>query len=330
MKKYYITFKNLSKIFELFSFKFFLKQILFKSNFNDFLEFIFKFNRRLLHNWLKMNDSLFKFNVGSYKPISLSASHDKTVWQFWDSGYMNAPPIVKACIQSVEKNSTGYNHVILDNSTIPNYLKLPNHILEKYEKGLINKTHYSEIIRFALLAEYGGIWLDATVFLSDQISNILHKDSDYFFVKKPENSIFGPLEMKHAYWILASPPNSEYFSKLKSFIHNYWLTSNKQIDYFISCIAMKILLDSDFLSPSIKFLINESACHLNYLDCHELQFSLTQKFSTDKLSKIMQKSSVHKLTFYFPSGTSREFPGEDFLNWVLGDSDDLSNQLLIR
>ena len=330
MKKTYISFKNLVKNFRKFPLKFFFRGILFDINFNDFFEFLIKFNRRLFYNFLKSSDLLFNSKVGSYKPISLSASHEKTVWQFWDSGYMNAPPIVKACIQSVEKNSTGYNHVVLDNSTIPNYLRLPNHILEKYEKGLINKTHYSEIIRFALLAEYGGIWLDATVFLSDQISNILHKDSDYLLVKLPENSIFGPLEMKHAYWILASPPNSEYFSKLKSFIHNYWLKSNKQIDYFISCIAMKILLDSDFLSPSTKFLINESACYLNYLDCHELQFSLTQKFSTDKLSKIMQKSSVHKLTFYFPSGTSREFPSDDFLNWLLGDLDDHDLELNIR
>jgi hypothetical protein len=181
-----------------------------------------------------------------------------------------------------------------------------------------------------LLAEYGGIWLDATVFLSDQISNILHKDSDYLLVELPENSIFGPLEIEYSSWFMASPPNSEYFSKLKSFIHNYWLKYNKQIDYFIAHIGMKILLNSELCSRSVKFLIHESACHLNYLDCHELQFSLTQKFSTDKLSKIIQKSSVHKLTFYFPSGTTREFPGGDFLNWVLGDSDDLSNQLLIR
>jgi hypothetical protein len=236
---------------------------------------------------------------------------------------------VKACFASVDRNSSGYDHIILDDLSISSYLNLPKHIVEKYESGLINKTHFSEIIRCTLLSEYGGVWLDSTVFLSDQIGEQFKSKSQYLFVKVPSSDIFGPKEILFDTWVLSSPKQSEYFDKLKNFFYNYWLKENKQIDYFLCHLAMKHIFESS-LTPEERAIIYGASHSLNYIDCHELQTSLTTEFSIAKLDFMLSRSTVHKLTFYFHEKATRPFPGEDFLHWVLGEADDLSSELPLR
>jgi len=49
------------------------------------------------------------------------------------------------------------------------YVDIPQHILDKFERGIITMTTMSDVLRFQLLARYGGYWLDATVFFSSDI-----------------------------------------------------------------------------------------------------------------------------------------------------------------
>ena len=35
---------------------------------------------------------------------------------------------------------------------------------EKKKKGIISRTHYSDLLRLEILGNYGGIWLDSTFF----------------------------------------------------------------------------------------------------------------------------------------------------------------------
>lgn len=329
MYRFYALLKLLGFKNSRFSFTKFVKNFFLNAKFNDYIEFLYLFNRRLLSNSLNRKSYLFGTINHSYKSSTSVNPGSNVIWQYWDNGYENSPLIVKACMSSVKANANGYEHIILNDSSLKDYLTLPQHIMNKYKSGVINKTHFSEIVRISLLAEYGGIWLDATILLTDQISNMFKTNSKYLFVRVPNSDIFGPKEILFNTWILSSPVNSEYFNRLKSFFYNYWLQEKKQIDYFICDLAMKQIFDS-FLTHRERNEINEAASSLNIIDCHNLQFLLTHEFSQNKLNKLLQRSPVHKLTFYFATNATRPYPGKDFLNWVLGEADDLSTKLPSR
>jgi hypothetical protein len=103
----------------------------------------------------------------------------KYMWTCWFQGYDNAPPIVKACINSMYKYSDGYEVIVLTEETISDYVSMPDFIIEKYKAGIISPAHFSDLLRTLLLITYGGIWLDATVLLTGNIPHYL-LSSDFF------------------------------------------------------------------------------------------------------------------------------------------------------
>lgn len=93
-----------------------------------------------------------------------------TVWTMWWQGEEQMPPIVKACIRSMHRHvSKNVKIVLLTKDNYSDYVKIPSYILDKVEKKLITLTHLSDIIRMALLAEHGGMWLDSTLYVTKDI-----------------------------------------------------------------------------------------------------------------------------------------------------------------
>ena len=48
------------------------------------------------------------------------------------------------------------------------YISFSDVIVQRFNEGKITLTHLSDILRAKLLYQYGGLWLDATYFISDE------------------------------------------------------------------------------------------------------------------------------------------------------------------
>ncbi len=81
----------------------------------------------------------------------------------WLQGEESAPPLIKACINSIRKHIPNRKIQIITESNYGNYVHLPEHILQKFREGKISYAHFSDLIRISLLCEFGGTWCDATV-----------------------------------------------------------------------------------------------------------------------------------------------------------------------
>lgn len=73
----------------------------------------------------------------------------------------------------------------LDERNLFEYVKLPNQIINMWKQKRITNANFSDLCRIALLADYGGLWIDSTVFLTGKINKeILQSDiflSSFFF-----------------------------------------------------------------------------------------------------------------------------------------------------
>lgn len=90
------------------------------------------------------------------------------IWVFWGQGKDHMPDIIKAAHRQLVAFND--NVILITNENVGQYIHLPKVIVEKVNEGIISLTHYSDIIRNTLLAVHGGLWLDATVWVSGKIS----------------------------------------------------------------------------------------------------------------------------------------------------------------
>ena len=110
--------------------------------------------------------------------------NSKIIWIFWYQGLENAPKLVQRCYEQILQIPTDYKVILLTKENINEYIKIPDFILKKLEKKKITITHFSDILRVALLKEYGGIWADATLYFNKSIFNQ--------FDNIPFNTTIGP------------------------------------------------------------------------------------------------------------------------------------------
>jgi len=75
----------------------------------------------------------------------------RVVWVCWLQGMENAPEIVKQCIASVKQHMPKYEVRVLTADNIFEFVTLPEHVIRKYINGTITFTHFSDILRTALL-----------------------------------------------------------------------------------------------------------------------------------------------------------------------------------
>lgn len=136
-----------------------------------------------------------------------STNIPKVIWLFWDSGFENAPEVVKLSIKSWEKMNPNYQVNLLCNDNLKDFLGF-----EFYDAYYISTVHCfpatkADLLRFHLLSKYGGVWADSTTFCLEPLDNWLEVASTYcnFFIFKHEDNVTRPMEA----WFLAAPKGSE-------------------------------------------------------------------------------------------------------------------------
>lgn len=97
-----------------------------------------KFWEPVIDNYLK--GRLPKYNFSEKKQLS----SDKIIWQYWGQGFSadKLPTVVKLAFESVDKYKGDYTVIRIDDTSIKNYVDIPNFVYEKLQKGYFNRTFF--------------------------------------------------------------------------------------------------------------------------------------------------------------------------------------------
>jgi hypothetical protein len=126
----------------------------------------------------------------------------KIIWMYWHQGLDKAPTLVHHCVQSWKDQNPEWQLNLIDQDNLHDFveLKLPSHILEKI--GIVKQ---SNLLRLQLLAEYGGVWADATTMCRKPLDAWLPlaaAESGFFAFYRPGR------DRLISSWFLASEKNS--------------------------------------------------------------------------------------------------------------------------
>ncbi|EIZ8955596.1 capsular polysaccharide synthesis protein [Cronobacter sakazakii] len=167
-------------------------------------------------------------------PVSQAyQAQSRVIWICWFQGLEHAPELVKRCIESVKYHTPDANVIVLNDENIPDYLNLPEYITTKYQAGLITKAQYSDIVRCSLLYQYGGIWMDATVFMTRSLPESFYENK---FSSLRFRSSMQDFALSQGYWtayFLAAQKNNSLIKLVRDILYRYWEEHDNLIEYFL-------------------------------------------------------------------------------------------------
>lgn len=153
------------------------------------------------------------------------------IWTMWWQGEENAPQIVKACLNSMRRNSGSAKVIVLNESNYTNYLSLPEHIMEKQKKGAFSLTHFSDIIRVNILSKHGGLWLDSTIYVNEPIPSEIFEQE--FFTLKIPGTYKGISNNQWCGFCIGAQSHNIIFAKQVKLLNAYWEKESLMIDYLL-------------------------------------------------------------------------------------------------
>lgn len=155
------------------------------------------------------------------------------VWICWWQGPDNAPEFIRACISSIERNlPDNACTVLITQNNYSEYVTLTPAICDKFARGLISVTHLSDILRAELLYRYGGMWIDATYYVSRPIpTELLAQD---LYTLKFDPPLWG-MDIQRGRWTLSLLIARKHHPAMQFMMEGlwlYWEQANELVDYF--------------------------------------------------------------------------------------------------
>ncbi|GAP72762.1 capsular polysaccharide synthesis protein [Candidatus Symbiothrix dinenymphae] len=245
----------------------------------------------------RMTERYFKKNyvplLRDMTPQTPVRETPETIWQYWGQGVDNAPELVRACFATAEHYKGDRKHIIVDNKTLAQYTDLPGYVHDRFARGEIGFTPFSDLVRLNLLHNHGGYWLDATDYTTAEIPKWI--DDTNFFVFHVTTGKFSYSFMQTCF--IRSYKGAFLLDAWHALCMEYWRHENKVADYFHPHLMFKAMVQNDTMAK--KFyeqmpLVDQAPTHT----MSEPKLILTP-FDADEYQRLTAGSFFQKLTYKF-------------------------------
>ncbi len=256
----------------------------------------------IIYTYLKAK---YKRFLKGYNPIRNERhEYSNIIWWCWLQGEENAPELCKVCLNSLRRQMPDKEIKIITAQNMFDYVDFPDFIKEKYKKGKITQTHFSDLLRLQLLIKYGGTWIDSTVYCTAYPEYAFN--TPLFVFKTDERNDPGIVAQN---WFMSSEKAEPILTLTRDLLFLYWRTHNSAIHYFIFYFFMKIAAD----------FYKENWNNISWfpdLPPHILQRELNNPYNEKRWNQLLRMSDIHKLSYKIDISKD----GDSFYHHLLVDS----------
>lgn len=231
----------------------------------------------------------YNFLIKEFKKSKTNVNLKKKIcWVYWYQGEKQMPPLVQTCFRSLKKELKGVDILLLDKDNIKDYIDIPSYIVAKFDQEYIGQAHFSDIVRSLILAKYGGIWIDATILVSDKIN-----EEELFKIKTIKFHCDEKTSISKGLWccFFLGDIDNKLYEFLSAFYLNYWKTEKVIIDYFL--LDIMILIAYENFDEVRQDLDND----YNNEKIHKLASILNNEYSKFDYQELLKSNKIHKLSY---------------------------------
>lgn len=145
-------------------------------------------------------------DIITLNPTALNVVIPKKIWMYWEG---NLPQLVEKCILQIKKKNPNYEVYVLNPENIKEFCNIDDPYFEN-----TTPQQKADLIRFYLIYHYGGIWLDASTLVYENLNWIeklvVQNQTSAFAYYRAKNTThldFPVLEN----WLLASVEKNLFF-----------------------------------------------------------------------------------------------------------------------
>ena len=243
---------------------------------------------------------------GYYDKQELSQKHSNRVWVCWLQGFEQAPELVKVCVASMRKYLTDKEITLLSYDNYQEYVKLPVHIVQLYEKGKMPAALFSDLLRLEVLIQHGGTWMDATMLVTGNHYPKEMVDCDLFMfqaLRKGDSTFYGTSN-----WFITACSNNRLLLVLRDVLHQYWREYSVTLNYYMF---------HDFFYTIGLLYPKEIAAmpRKNRLLPLYLMQRMGDKYDTNWMEELTKRCCFHKLNYRLSNQVLND--GDNFYHAVL-------------
>lgn len=242
----------------------------------------------------KINDLCKEYNYNQeiidFKEVNTLKYKDK-IWVLWWQGIENAPELIKICMNNKKKYIKDREIIILTKDNLKKYVQLPGYILDKFNSGGGTIQQLSDIIRVYLMYYYGGVWMDATIFMKRDLDNEIF-DYDFYTIKRKKLDEQFISEYRWTGFFLVSKSKNMLFKYLLNMQYAYWKRYNIIVDYLLLDYFIDYLYNNHI---EIKKMID--SIPINNIHVDDLLPIRNDIYEENKLKRIQENTYLYKLNW---------------------------------
>ena len=219
-----------------------------------------------------------------------------SVWTLWWDGEESAPACVRLCLESQRRHfpAPDYAFRILTKDDYSRYVSLPQSVLRRYEQGQMTLTHLSDVLRCELLNRYGGLWIDATVYMTGPLDRRDLKKPFYTNRKTayPENLRRLIPAGRWACYLMGCRAGDPLMRFLTEGYRLYWEKFSGVLDYYL----LDDMIDAAWrLIPAFRSRMEQVP--LNNQRIFDLYSMRNEAYRPERMETLLRENCVHKLSY---------------------------------
>jgi len=258
--------------------------------------------------------------------VKYKSNIPKKIFTFWDTTEL--PSLIKKCINTWRYHNPTYEIIILNSNNLDQYITNGSKLLS-LKRSSDSNARLSDFIRLHVIAENGGVWMDASIICYDSLDNLFykncHKPVDFFgyylpnfttnykypiieswFFAAPNNSIFLKLWRDEFMKCNDYDHVSEYIQKVRD--SGIDLQNLSSLEYLTIHVSAQVVLQTGYDSKQI--ILDATAGPYKYLsdndwDIEKATYALCNNYKLHKPivklrgsdRKIIEKNNLENCLF---------------------------------
>ncbi len=253
-----------------------------------------KYTQHLFYNHDKnFLETKYKYVVDKYrnaKETTETMPDDAPIWVMWLQGEDAMPPIVKKCYESLKQHAAKHPVTLLNRENISQYVTVPDYVWKKMEQGKLQIQYVSDLIRNMLIAQYGGIWCEATILFTSTPAEFQHYEKPFYILMHRDPTQRWPwCEIIHM-----GAKGNLFNTFMADLLLEYAKNEDVQLDYFMFNYAGGVGYHGlPELQRVIDSVPNTHPNHYYYYYYH------AEPFNRAKFEKAKADTSFFKTTYKF-------------------------------
>ena len=276
----------------------------------------YDFRRKLLLDFVLKLRKEAQIDDSSDEKEEVVTEFPKMIWTMWQQGEAQMPETVQASMKTIKDfaKRNDCEFYLLTDQNLADFINIPRDITEKYKRKELSAAHYSDIIRFSLLYQYGGIWMDATLFVSPYATLEMFEGEFFSFnhppldTNKMERTI---CDYKWSGFFLAGQKGGSHFKHIRDLFIYYV----RKYPIFIHYLMMDYFILSEYTSnPEFRLLVEK----LPVLETAEKMWFLREHadklFDEKEWEDVLKTTPIMKTTYKI---NKEEVVPESYLDQLL-------------